>query len=78
MNPILALVTPLFGGKRVRFPIPKTFDKALVEHLRSLLASGAFKPVVDRTYPLDQIVEAYRFVETGQKVGNVLLLIQPT
>jgi NADPH:quinone reductase-like Zn-dependent oxidoreductase len=78
MNPILALVTPLFGGKRVRFPIPKTFDKALVEHLRSLLASGAFKPVVDRTYPLDQIVEAYRYVETGQKVGNVLLLIQPT
>jgi NADPH:quinone reductase-like Zn-dependent oxidoreductase len=77
MNPILALVTPLFGEKRVRFPIPKTFDRPLIEHFRSLLGSGAFQPVIDRRYPLDDIVEAYRYVETGQKVGSVLVLVEP-
>ena len=41
--------------------------------LQGLIESGAFKPVVDRPYPLDQIVEAYRYVETGQKIGNVVI-----
>jgi NADPH:quinone reductase-like Zn-dependent oxidoreductase len=44
-----------------------------VASLRDLLASGGFRPVIDRTYPLDQIVEAYRYVESGRKVGNVLI-----
>jgi NADPH:quinone reductase-like Zn-dependent oxidoreductase len=35
------------------------------------MATGAFRPLIDRRYPLDQIVEAYRYVETGQKVGSV-------
>ncbi|MGF1667570.1 MAG: zinc-binding dehydrogenase, partial [Acidimicrobiia bacterium] len=35
--------------------------------------TGGFVPVIDRTYSLDQIVEAYRFVESGQKVGNVVI-----
>lgn len=39
------------------------------------IASGRFRPVVDRHYPLEQIVEAYRYVETGQKVGNVVIII---
>ena len=39
------------------------------------IASGGFKPVIDRTYPLDQIVEAYRYVETGQKIGNVVITV---
>jgi NADPH:quinone reductase-like Zn-dependent oxidoreductase len=36
---------------------------------------GDFKPVIDRRYRLDEIVEAYRYVEAGMKVGNVLLEI---
>jgi NADPH:quinone reductase-like Zn-dependent oxidoreductase len=72
-NPVLALVTPVFGGRRVRFPIPRDHDRASVASLRDLLASGGFRPVIDRTYPLDQIVEAYRYVESGRKVGNVLI-----
>ena len=59
-NPILALVTPLSGGKRVMFPIPPKHDQEVVRHFRELIESGKFKPVIDRRYPLDQIVEAYR------------------
>jgi NADPH:quinone reductase-like Zn-dependent oxidoreductase len=71
-NPLLALVTPLFRGKRVMFPIPKQ-DPEMLRYLKGLIESGAFTPVVDRQYPLDQIVEAYRYVETGQKIGNVVI-----
>jgi NADPH:quinone reductase-like Zn-dependent oxidoreductase len=73
-NPILALVTPLLRGRRVMFPIPKD-DQDIVRYLRGLLESGAFTPVIDRRYPLDEIVEAYRYVETGQKVGNVVITL---
>lgn len=74
-NPILALLTPLFRRRRVLFPIPK-HDRATVEYLRELLESGDFSPVIDRRYPLEEIVAAYRYVETGQKIGNVVITIQ--
>ena len=70
-NPILALITPLLGGKKVRFPIPKQ-DQEMAGYFKQLLDSGAFKPLIDRRYRLDQILEAYRYVETGQKIGNVV------
>lgn len=73
-NPFLALITPLFGGRKVLFPIPTNSKKDL-RFLISLVENGDFKPLIDRTYPLDEIVEAYRYVETGQKVGNVLLRV---
>lgn len=75
-NPVLALVTPMLGGRRVGFPIP-THDQAMIGYFRDLLASGAFRPVVDRTYPLADIAEAYRYVETGQKIGNVVITVGP-
>jgi NADPH:quinone reductase-like Zn-dependent oxidoreductase len=74
-NPFLALIAPLHGGKKVMFPIPK-HDQEMVVYFRELIESGEFKPVIDRTYPLDQIVEAYRYVETGQKIGNVVISVE--
>jgi NADPH:quinone reductase-like Zn-dependent oxidoreductase len=73
-NPILALITPLFGGKRVMFPIPRD-DQETVRYFKGLVESGEFKPLIDRRYPLDQIVQAYRYVETGQKIGNVVISV---
>jgi NADPH:quinone reductase-like Zn-dependent oxidoreductase len=76
-NPILALITPLFGGRKVLFPIPRD-NQEMVKYFKELIESGAFKPLIDRRYPLDQIVEAYRYVETGQKIGNVVISVEPS
>jgi NADPH:quinone reductase-like Zn-dependent oxidoreductase len=74
-NPFLALIAPLYRGRKVMFPIPK-HDQKMMAYLRDLIESGEFKPVIDRTYRLDQIVEAYQYVETGQKIGNVVISLK--
>jgi NADPH:quinone reductase-like Zn-dependent oxidoreductase len=43
--------------------------------LASLAASGSYRPVIDRTYPLDRIVEAHRYVDAGHKKGNVVIVV---
>jgi NADPH:quinone reductase-like Zn-dependent oxidoreductase len=72
-NLMLPLITSL-RGRKVKFPFPKD-DPGMARHIRDLMESGAFKPVIDRRYPLDQIVEAYRYVESGQKIGNVVITL---
>jgi NADPH:quinone reductase-like Zn-dependent oxidoreductase len=76
-NLLLALVTPLFGGKKAMLNIARD-DPRMAKDFRELLESGAFRPLIDRRYRLDQIVEAYRYVETGQKIGNVVIKVQPS
>jgi len=39
------------------------------------MESGKFRPLIDKKYPLDQIVQAYQYVETGQKIGNVVITL---
>jgi NADPH:quinone reductase-like Zn-dependent oxidoreductase len=68
----LAFITPLLRGKRVLFPIP-SINKQDLLFLKSLAENGLFTPVIDRSYPLKDIIDAYRYVETGQKTGNVIL-----
>lgn len=73
-NLLLALTTPLWGGKRLLFPIP-SITKQDVIFLKKLVEKGEFKPVIDRKYKLEQIVEAYKYVDSGQKTGNVILKV---
>jgi NADPH:quinone reductase-like Zn-dependent oxidoreductase len=73
-NPLLALTTRFSRGRRVRFPFP-TIDSEMVEYIKGLVETRQFTPVVDRTYPLEEIVEAYRYVETQQKIGNVVITV---
>ena len=73
-NILLALTTPFSRGKKLLFPLP-TITKEDVVFLKELVQNGEFKPVIDRTYKLEQIVDAYKYVESGQKTGNVLLKI---
>ncbi len=73
-NPFLALITKFTGGKKVKFPIP--FDtKASIKFILDLIAKGKFKPLIDRRYTLNEVQEAFRYVASGQKVGNVILLV---
>jgi len=74
-NIALPLVTKLSRGRRVVFPFPSV-SRDVLEHLRSRLESGAFRPVLDpTTFGLDDIVEAHRHVDTGQKLGNVVVTV---
>lgn len=74
-NIYLALLTPLTGGKRLMFPLP-TITQNDVLFIKELAEKNIFTPVIDRQYPLSEIVEAYRYVETRQKVGNVVITVQ--
>ncbi len=74
VNILLALTTPLWGGKKLLFPLP-TITKQDVIFLKELVDKGEYKSVIDRQYNLEQIVEAYQYVETGQKTGNVIIKI---
>jgi NADPH:quinone reductase-like Zn-dependent oxidoreductase len=75
-NLVLPMVTRVSPGRRVMLPLPIE-NQEIVEYLRERIASGRFRPLVDRRFPLDQIVDAYRYVETGQKIGNVVITVMP-
>ena len=72
--PLLALVTRFFGSKRARLGIGHWRKEDLLL-VKELVEEGKYRPVIDRSYALDDVVEAARYVETGQKTGNVLLLV---
>jgi len=73
-NPVLVLATRFSRGRRVLFPLP-TINQEMLGYLKGLIESRLFTPVIDRTYPLDEIVDAYRYVETQQKIGNVVVTV---
>jgi NADPH:quinone reductase-like Zn-dependent oxidoreductase len=70
--PLLALGTRIFGSKRATIGIGRYRKKDLLL-VKELVEAGTYRPVIDRTYALDEIVEAVRYVESGQKTGNVVL-----
>ena len=74
-NLFLALWTSRVGNKRALFPIPPHYTQKNVLFIKSVIEAGKFRAVIDRRYPLEDIVEATRYVETQQKTGNVVLTI---
>jgi NADPH:quinone reductase-like Zn-dependent oxidoreductase len=74
-NLMWALLTRRTKGKRVVFQIPPRQTKQDVMFLKELIEAGKYRPVIDRTYPLEQVVEATKYVETEQKTGNVVLTV---
>jgi len=71
-NLYLPLTTKLRGGPRVVFPIPENIPRT-IKLMHELLTSGDFRPLIDCTYTLEQLPEAFHYTASGQKVGNVLL-----
>jgi NADPH:quinone reductase-like Zn-dependent oxidoreductase len=71
-NLFWTLITPLLGGKKVLFPKD---TKGNLGFIKELVEKGSFRPVIDRKYPLDKIAEAFTYVATGQKIGNVIITI---
>jgi NADPH:quinone reductase-like Zn-dependent oxidoreductase len=69
-----ALWTWKLGDRQLKFAIAR-YKKADVLLLKELVEAGEYRAVIDRTYPLEQVVEASTYVETGQKTGNVVLTV---
>lgn len=74
VNSLLAARTAVTGGPRVRTGMSVRKHAALAA-LRELLSEDRLQIVIDRTYPLTEIIEAHRHVDTGRKVGNVVITV---
>ncbi|MGH7686505.1 MAG: NAD(P)-dependent alcohol dehydrogenase [Candidatus Dormibacteria bacterium] len=74
-NMLLALSHAPVGGRRAVMVLPPRYRKEDVMYLSELINAGRYRPVIDRSYALDDIVEAHRYVDTGQKVGNVVIQV---
>jgi len=73
-NIFYSISTCFVGNKKVIFPIPKDIKDSL-NFIKDLIEQGKFKAVIDRIYPLEQIADAYRYVEKGYKTGNVIIKV---
>ena len=77
-NLFLALWTARIGEKKVRFKLPPRYTKQDVLLLKELIEAGKYRAVIDRYYPMEDVVEATRYVETERKTGNVVLTVSRT
>ena len=77
-NLVLPLVTPVIKpaieNKKTVFPNPTDIRGTLLL-IKRLMEQGKFRAVIDKEYRLEQIVEAFKYVETGQKAGNVVIVV---
>jgi NADPH:quinone reductase-like Zn-dependent oxidoreductase len=74
-NLLLGLWTSRFGDRKVMFKLPPRYTQNDVVLIKELMEAGSYRPVIDRVYPIEDVVEATRYVETQQKIGNVVLAV---
>ncbi len=72
-NPLLVLWFAITRSRRVRLPLPVPADASFIQFVKERVKAGDLRAVVDRTFPLHAIADAYRYVETGQKTGVVVI-----
>jgi NADPH:quinone reductase-like Zn-dependent oxidoreductase len=72
--PLLALVTRFVGSRRATLGLGR-YRKEDLLLIKELVETGKYRPVIDRRYELEEVVGATRYVETGQKTGNVVLRV---
>ena len=66
--------TARIGSRRVAFSLPRV-EQVDLRYIAELIEAGRYRPVIDRTYPLERVVEAHRYVESWRKRGSVVLKI---
>jgi NADPH:quinone reductase-like Zn-dependent oxidoreductase len=72
--PLVALITRFVGSRGAKLGIGRYRREDLLL-IKELVEAGKYRPAIDRRYALDEVVEATRYVETGQKTGNVVLFV---
>lgn len=71
-NPLLGLISPFMPGKKVKFPLPLSIHRSMA-FIHDRISDGSFRPLIDQRFALADIGDAFRYVMSGQKKGNVLL-----
>jgi NADPH:quinone reductase-like Zn-dependent oxidoreductase len=69
-NLLLAAWTARVGDKRVVFKLPPRYTKQDVLFLKELVEAGKYRPVIDRRYPLEDVVEATRYSKPSRRPGT--------
>jgi len=72
---ITPIIKPMIGNKKTVFPTP-TDIRGSILLIKKLIEQGKFKAMIDREFSLEQIIDAYKYVEKGQKTGNVVITVE--
>ncbi len=69
-----SLLTPIFKNRCVKFPVPENCKESIL-FTKRLMEEGKYRAVIDKIYPLEEIVHAFSYVNSGVKTGNVVITV---